>query len=106
MIMLGYGRGYLGNVDNVSDADLQPLADKLHISVEELRSYSGQIIPVRAKSYEDFKRQYNQIWHYEGSELQRGVEARTDGYKKNNPELYNFCEFMIKKIVKIIYKMF
>lgn len=73
---------YLGNVDNMSDADLQPLADKLHIPVSELRSYSGQIIPLKAKSYDDFKRQYNQIWHYEGSDLQKEAEARIAGYKK------------------------
>lgn len=73
---------YLGNVDNMSDADLQPLADKLHIPVSELRSYSGQIIPLKAESYEDFKRQYNQIWHYEGSDLQKEAEARIASYKK------------------------
>ena len=73
---------YLGKIEDLPDEDLQPLADKLHISVSELRSYSGQIIPVKAKSYEDFKRQYNQIWHYEGSDLQREVEARIAGYKK------------------------
>ena len=73
---------YLGNVDNMSDADLQPLADKLHIPVDELRSYSGQIIPLKASSYEDFKRQYNQIWHYEGSDLQKEAEARIASYKK------------------------
>lgn len=73
---------YLGKVDNLSDADLQPLADKLHIPVAELRSYSGQVIPLKAKSYEDFKRQYNQIWHYEGSDLQKEAEARIAGYKK------------------------
>ena len=73
---------YLGNVEGMSDADLQPLADKLHIPVSELRSYSGQIIPIKAKSYEDFKRQYNQIWHYEGSDLQKEAEARIASYKK------------------------
>ena len=60
---------YLGNVKDMSDADLQPLADKLHISVSELRSYSGQIIPIKAKSYEDFKRQYNKICYYDESKI-------------------------------------
>lgn len=73
---------YLGNVENVPDEELQPLADKLHISVSELRSYSGQIIPMKAKSYDDFKRQYDQIWHYEGSDVQKRAEARIAGYKK------------------------
>jgi len=66
---------YLGKIDDMKDDELQPMADKLHISVSELRSYSGQIIPVKAKSYEDFKRQYNQIWHYE-----------SDGLRKENRE--------------------
>ena len=73
---------YLGNIDNLTDTDLQPLADKMHIPISELRSYSGQIIPIKAKSYEDFKRQYNNIWHYEGSDLQKEAEARIAGYKK------------------------
>ena len=58
------------------------ITGKLHIPVSELRLYSGQIIPLKAKSYEDFKRQYNQIWHYEGSDLQKEAEARIAGYKK------------------------
>ena len=58
---------YLGNIKDVSDADLKPLADKLYISVAELRGYSGQIIPVKAKSYEDFKRQYAKIWKYKNN---------------------------------------
>ena len=74
---------YLGRVEDMPDEDLQPLADRLHISVAELKSYSGQIIPVKAKSYEDFKRQYNKIWHYEGSDLQKEAEARIAGYRKN-----------------------
>jgi len=56
---------YLGDVSGLTDEQLKPLAEKLHISTEELRGYSGQIIPVSAKSYEDFQRQYNQIWRYE-----------------------------------------
>lgn len=73
---------YLGNVDNLSDADLQPLADKLHIPVSELRSYSGEVIPMQASSYDDFKKKYNEIWHYEGSDLQKEVNARRAGNKK------------------------
>lgn len=72
---------YLGNMDGMSDKDLKPLADKLHMSVDELRTYQGQIVPINAKSYEDFKRQYNKIWKYEGSDLQKQAEARIAGYK-------------------------
>lgn len=56
---------YLGNTDDMADEQLEPLANKLHISVKELRKYKGNIIPVRAKSYEDFRRQYEEIWNHE-----------------------------------------
>lgn len=78
---------YLGNMDGMSDEDLKPLADKLHIPVDELRTYQGQIIPINAKSYDDFKRQYNKIWRYEGSDLQKQAEARIAGYKSERVRL-------------------
>ena len=55
----------LGRTEDMTDEDLQPIADKVNIPVSELRKYSGQIIPVKAKNYADFKRQYNKIWNYE-----------------------------------------
>lgn len=55
---------YLGDAKTMTDAQLKPIADKLGIPVDELRKYSGQIIPVTAKDYTDFRRQYNRIWHY------------------------------------------
>ena len=55
----------LGNTDGMTDKQLAPIAEKLNIPVDELRKYSGQIIPTKAKDFEDFKRQYKQIWHYE-----------------------------------------
>ena len=58
----------LGNTDDMTDRQLAPIAEKLHISVDELRKYSGQIIPVKAKDFEDFKRQYNQIWNDQNRE--------------------------------------
>jgi SPP1 gp7 family putative phage head morphogenesis protein len=78
---------YLGNMDGMSDEDLKPLADKLHMSVDELRTYQGQIVPINAKSYDDFKRQYNKIWRYEGSDLQKQAEARIAGYKSERVRL-------------------
>lgn len=54
---------HLGNTDNMTDEQLQPLADKLGISVEELRKYKNNIIPVKAKDYDDFRRQYEKIWN-------------------------------------------
>ncbi len=56
---------YLGKTKDMTDEQLKPTAEKLNISVDELRRYSGQIIPVKAKDYEDFRRQYEAIWHYE-----------------------------------------
>lgn len=56
---------YLGKTDEMDDDQLTPIANKLNISVEELRKYSGQIIPVRASNYDDFRKQYDKIWNYE-----------------------------------------
>ena len=72
----------LGNVSEMSDKRKQEVADKLGIPVEDLEQYSGQIVPVRAKSYSDFKKQYDQLWHYEGSDLQKEAEERIKSYGK------------------------
>lgn len=75
---------HLGKMRNMSDEELQPLADKLHMSVDELRTYEDQIVPINARSYDEFKREYNKIWHYQGSDLQKEAEARIAGYKNQN----------------------
>lgn len=72
----------LGDVSEMSDKRKQEIADKLGIPVEDLEQYSGQIVPVNAKSYSDFKRQYNELWHYEGSDLQKEAEERIKSYGK------------------------
>lgn len=72
----------LGDTSKMSQEQLEALADKLHLSTDELKKYSGQIIPVRASSYDDFKRQYDQLWRYEGSDLQKEAEKRIGGYAK------------------------
>lgn len=72
---------HLGNVEDMSDKQKEAIAKKLHVPVEELDKYSEQIVPIKAKNYEDFKRQYKEYWHYEGSELQKEAEARIAGYK-------------------------
>ena len=66
----------LGNTDGMTDKQLKPIAEKLHIPVDELRKYSGQIIPLEAKDFEDFKRQYNQIWNWKNREnyVAQGLE--------------------------------
>ena len=73
---------YLGRTENMTDDQLTPIAGKLHISVDELRKYGGQIIPIRASNYEDFRKQYDNIWNYQGSDFQKEVEARMASYKK------------------------
>ena len=72
----------LGNVDDMSDEQQKAIAKKLNIPADELKQYSNQIVPINAKNYADFKKQYNRIWRYEGSELQKEAEARIAGYKK------------------------
>ena len=66
----------LGNTSEMTSAQRKRIADKLGIPAEDLDQYSGQIVPINAKNYDDFKKQYNQLWHYEGSDLQKEVEPR------------------------------
>lgn len=73
----------LGDVSKMSQQQREAIAEKLGIPVDELEQYSRQIVPVRAKSYDDFKRQYNQLWHYEGSDVQRSADARIRNYREN-----------------------
>ena len=61
---------YLGNVSEMTDKQKKDIAKKLGIPVDELGNYSDSIVPIKAKSLEDFKEKYNKIWHYEGSEEQ------------------------------------
>jgi len=71
----------LGKAEDMSLEQKQAIADKLKIPVKDLDKYSEQIVPINAKDYEDFKRQYKEYWHYEGSELQKEAEARIAGYE-------------------------
>ena len=82
----------LGNTDKMTDEDLKPIADKLHISTDELRKYSNQIIPVKADSYEDFKRQYNQIWNYDNRENYTGGSTKGFGAKIGDGDLVSMHE--------------
>ena len=61
---------YLGNVSEMTEAQKKDIAKKLGIPVEELDQYSDSIVPIKAKSLDDFKDKYNKIWHYEGSDEQ------------------------------------
>lgn len=76
----------LGDVSKMSDKQKEAIAKKLGMKPEDLAQYSNQIIPVKAKNYSDFKRQYDKLWHYEGSKLQEEAEARIKGYKKDKKD--------------------
>ena len=71
----------LGDVSEMDDKTKERVAQALHVPVDELEQYSKSIVPINAKDYEDFKRQYSKIWHYEGSDIQKEAEARIAGYK-------------------------
>ena len=71
---------HLGDMSGRSDEELAPLAKKLHMDVPELRSHQDEIVPINASSYSDFKKKYNQLWKYEGSEVQARAEKRIAGY--------------------------
>ena len=79
----GDGTRYIGRFENMTDEQLLPTAMKLHISVDELRKATpgDDIIPIRAKNYDDFKKQYDKLWHYYGSDLEKEVNARMASYK-------------------------
>lgn len=61
---------HLGKMDDMTDEELAPLAKKLHMDVDELRTYQDQIVPINAKSYSDFKNKYNELWNVQGSGTQ------------------------------------
>lgn len=72
----------LGDTSKMTPTQRENIAKKLGISEDALDQYSGQIVPIKAKNYKDFKQQYNKLWHYEGSELQKTAEARIARYEK------------------------
>ena len=59
----------IGDTDMMSDEDLTPIAERLSISVQELRKYKNNIIPMSAKSYNDFREQYEKIWNHEKTKV-------------------------------------
>ena len=72
----------LGDTSKMTQAQRENIAKKLGIPEDALDQYSGQIVPIKAKDYSDFKKQYNKLWQYEGSNLQKEAEARIAGYEK------------------------
>lgn len=72
----------LGDTKKMKPEQRKAIAEKLGIDEKDLDLYSGQIVPINAKNYADFKQQYNKRWRYEGSALQKEAEARIAGYEK------------------------
>lgn len=66
----------LGDTSKMSPEQRKTIAKKLGIPEDALDQYSGQIVPIKAKNYADFKKQYSKLWQYEGSDLQKTAEAR------------------------------
>lgn len=72
----------LGDTKKMKPEQRKAIAEKLGIDEKDLDLYSGEIVPINAKNYADFKEQYNKLWRYEGSALQKEAEARIAGYEK------------------------
>ena len=56
---------YLGDVSKMTAKQRETISKKLNIPDNELENYSKQIVPIKAKDYADFKRQYAKIWNYD-----------------------------------------
>lgn len=74
----------LGDTSKMTPKQREAIAKKLGIPEENLDLYSGEIVPINAKNYADFKERYNKYWRYEGSALQKEAEARIAGYGKSS----------------------
>ena len=66
----------LGDTSKMTPEQRENIAKKLGIPEDALDQYSGQIVPIKAKNYSDFKKQYNKLWNAEGSELKKQADAR------------------------------
>lgn len=66
----------LGDTSKMTPEQRESIAKKLGIPEDALDQYSGQIVPIKAKNYSDFKKQYNKLWNAEGSELKKQADAR------------------------------
>ncbi len=73
---------YVGKLNDMTDDEILPMAQQRGLTPAQLREYSEGILPVKAKDFADFKRQYDKLWNYKGSDLEKQVNARMAGYKK------------------------
>ena len=79
----------LGNTDKMTDKQLEPIAKKLGITTEELRRYKDNIIPVKAKNYDDFRRQYEKIWNEPAIKVKSAEEILENAGKSSTIKLTN-----------------
>ena len=80
----------LGDISDMSEENLQVIADKLGLSVDEVKALSGQIVPIKAKNFEDFKKTYT------------GLSAQISGEgipEHEEPKLLNTIKYSDKKAV-------
>ena len=66
----------LGDTSKMKPEQRKAIAKKLGINEADLDQYSGQIVPINAKNYSDFKKQYNKLWQAEGSDLKKQADER------------------------------
>lgn len=71
----------LGNVSKMDDERKKEIADKLKIPVDELENYSKEIIPINAKDFDDFKKQYKKIWNPDNSRSVSGSVQKINNGK-------------------------
>lgn len=107
---------YLGNTEKMTDEQLQPIADKLGIDVDELRKYKDQIIPVQAKNYEDFRMKYEKIINHDKVELVKNtvqkigqIDYMSSSYRprfgRNRTVVYQGDEIHLKEVSNSRFKV-
>lgn len=70
----------LGNVSKMDDERKKEIADKLKIPVDELENYSKEIIPIKAKDFNDFKKQYKRIYNPDSAQkINNGKALENNG---------------------------
>ena len=84
----------LGNTDKMTEAQLKPIAKKLGITTEELRKYKDNIIPVKAKDYDDFRKKYNKIINSETVV----DKATKEAVEKTMQSVYNNVKIDVQEV--------
>ena len=72
---------WLGDVSEMTDKQKETIAGKLGIPADELDTYSKTIVPLNAKSFDDFKEKYKALQNPEDEKIIREAEERIAGYR-------------------------